>query len=115
MARAILRGKVARVWRRLERRRRLETHLSANLRSRTDLSDLDAAARELAAEDHFEHLCTMMTETEKRLIELRLLGYSTAEAAREMGRDPESLRMTLARLRKKLRESGILSDPADHP
>jgi RNA polymerase sigma-70 factor (ECF subfamily) len=113
VARSILRRKVSRVWRTLERRRRLQTSINAKARSREILTDPDETTRRISAEDQFEHLCTMMNSTEQRLIELRMLGYSTAEAAREMGRDPESLRVTLARLRTKLRAIGILSGPSD--
>jgi RNA polymerase sigma-70 factor (ECF subfamily) len=110
VARAILRRKVARIWRTLERRRRLVSTIPGRVWTKDELADADEPARQLSAEDQFEHLCKIMTGTERRLIELRILGYTTAEAAREMGRDPEILRVTLARLRKKLRDSGIFPD-----
>jgi RNA polymerase sigma-70 factor (ECF subfamily) len=113
VARSILRRRVARIWRTLERRRRLKQEISANVRTESDRTETDEPTRRISAEDQFEHLCKMMTSTERRLIELRVLGYSTAEAAREMGRDPEILRVTLARLRKKLRDSGLLRDSSD--
>jgi RNA polymerase sigma-70 factor (ECF subfamily) len=113
VARSILRRKVARVWRTIERRRRIESKISMNEDMQKNMSNLDESAQQLSAEDQFEHLCKIMTSTERRLIELRILGYSTAEAAREMGREPESLRVTLARLRKKIKDSRIFSMPSD--
>jgi RNA polymerase sigma factor (sigma-70 family) len=114
VARAILRRKVARVWRTLERRRRLAVRNAGKIRPDEDAQASEGAAIDpadrISADDQFEHLCKIMTRTERRLIELRMLGYSTAEAGREMGRDSENLRVTLARLRKKLRERGYLSD-----
>jgi RNA polymerase sigma factor (sigma-70 family) len=109
-ARAILRGKVARLWRTIERRRRLVSRIPGSVWSRSDFAESDQPERQISAEDQFEHLCKMMTWTERRLIELRILGYTTAEAAREMGRDTENLRVTLARLRKKLRDSGMFPE-----
>jgi RNA polymerase sigma factor (sigma-70 family) len=110
VARAILRRRVARVWETLERRRRLASNIAGDVRSRNGLADEGEPAHQISAEDQFEHLCKILTSTERRLIELRILGHTTAEAAREMGQDPENLRVTLARLRKKLRDSGIFPD-----
>jgi len=41
---------------------------------------------------------------------LRLQGYRTADAARELGQDPRALRVRLGRLRKRLREKGFLDE-----
>lgn len=114
ISRSILRRKIARVWRTLERRRRITSQVLGKTRPVGHLTEVDEStenpAHQLSADDQFERLCKIMTRTERRLIELRMLGYTTAEAAREMGRDSESLRVTLARLRKKLKRSGLLSD-----
>jgi RNA polymerase sigma factor (sigma-70 family) len=120
IGRTILRRKVARTWRTLERRKRIASQVVNRFGRGDELADVDQSAddpaRQISADDQFERLCKIMTRTERRLIELRMLGYTTAEAAREMGRDSESLRVTLARLRKKLKRSGLLSDyPAISP
>ncbi len=114
IGRTILRRKIARTWRTLERRRRITDQLNERFGNVNDWGDIDQSAHDplhqVSAEEQFQRLCRIMTRTERRLIELRLLGYSTAGAAREMGRDSESLRMTLARLRSKLKKSGLLAD-----
>jgi len=43
-------------------------------------------------------------------VELRLLEYSTAEVAQEMGMSPDAVRVTLARLRARLRSTGQFQD-----
>jgi len=47
---------------------------------------------------------------DRRLVELRLQGYSTAEVAREMNLDSRFLRVRLGRLRQRLRERGLLTE-----
>jgi RNA polymerase sigma factor (sigma-70 family) len=120
IGRTILRRKIARIWRTLERRKRIASQVVSRFGRGDEPADVDRSAedpaRKVSADDQFERLCKVMTRTERRLIELRMLGYTTAEAAREMGRDSECLRVTLARLRKKLKRSGLLSDyPAISP
>ena len=114
VGRTILRRKISRTWRTFERRKRIENRLNECFGGVNDWDDVDRSAldpaHQVSAEEQFQRLCRIMTRTEQRLIELRMLGHSTAGAAREMGRDSESLRMTLARLRKKLKKSGLLAD-----
>jgi RNA polymerase sigma-70 factor (ECF subfamily) len=43
-------------------------------------------------------------------MQMRLNGYSTAEAARELGADPDIVRVQLSRLRQRLHRAGILSE-----
>jgi RNA polymerase sigma-70 factor (ECF subfamily) len=50
-----------------------------------------------------------LDETERRVVELRLQGYSTAEVARELGLDPDVLRVRLSRLRQRLQRSRALA------
>jgi hypothetical protein len=44
------------------------------------------------------------------VIELRLEGHSTADAARLLNEDPDRLRVRLNRLRQQVRESGMFDD-----
>jgi DNA-directed RNA polymerase specialized sigma24 family protein len=103
----ILRRKISAVRRRLVRQRRLAARAELTQRStpgayRLAPREVDPSSR-ITAEDHFAQLCQRMSATERRLIELRWRGYSTAEAARLMGRDPASLRVVLQRLRDRLK------------
>jgi len=45
---------------------------------------------------------------DRRLLELRLEGWSTAEVARLLGQSPDVLRVRLHRLRKQFLDSGVL-------
>ena len=114
VGRTILKRKVARTWRTLQRRKRLSNQVNDRFGRANNGDDCDQSiddpADQISADEQFERLCGIMTRTERRLIELRMQGYTTAAAAREMGRDSEGLRVTLARLRSKLKNSGLLSD-----
>lgn len=114
LALTMVRRKVARHWRHLKRQQRLRGNSgdSSSLPEMlTSLSDSHAdPARVAEFNDQVERLCAELNDTERRLIELRLQGYSTAEAAREMGLDADVLRVRLGRLRRRLRSSGVLTD-----
>jgi len=112
LAVTLVRRKVARHWRRLKRQQRPE-----------DLGFLDTEAGLLATlpshepdpaqsvqdADLLAQVCDGLDDRDKQLIELRLQGCSTADAARRLGLDPDVLRVRLSRLRKRLREREVLS------
>lgn len=106
LALTLVRRKVARKWRHLRRQQRLSTvpggdHLARTLESLT-ASDPDPA-HAAQANDALRRLCADMDGTERRMIELRLEGHSTAEVARKLGLDADVLRVHLSRLRLRLR------------
>jgi RNA polymerase sigma factor (sigma-70 family) len=110
----MVRRKVARHWRRLRRQQRLEPE-ALETRAQADAPtagpgapDDPAAAAEFR--DTLDHLCRQLDERDRRLVELRLQGCSTAEAARHLGEDPDVLRVRLSRLRRRLREKNLLTD-----
>jgi RNA polymerase sigma-70 factor (ECF subfamily) len=114
LALTMVRRKVARQWRHLRRQQR-------NLGAPGDsgsLPDLLASlcdsqlnpAQAAEFQDAVEQVCAGLDDVQRRLIELRLDGYSTAEAARTMGLDPDVLRVQLSRLRRQLRANGVLTD-----
>lgn len=114
LALTIVRRKTARHWRRVKRQQRLSgvgqrSGESPQLLALLSAPELDPA-RAAAAEDQAEQIYSKLEDTDRRLIQLRLEGYSTAEAARSMGLDPDVLRVRLSRLRKRLRESGLVTD-----
>jgi RNA polymerase sigma-70 factor (ECF subfamily) len=110
----MVRRKVARKWRHERRQQRLShgptssTDLARTLETLVSGEANPARAAEL--NDAVEQLCSSLSDTERRLMELRLSGYSTAEAARELGADADVLRAHLSRLRQRLRTAGILSE-----
>ena len=60
--------------------------------------------------DAVEALCRNLSDTDRRLLELSLQGYSTGEIARAVGLSDVALRVRLSRLRQRLRDGGVLAD-----
>src|SRR5262249_41682416 len=108
------RRKVAHQWRRLRRQERL-AHPD---RAQDSLPDFLASlvspeldpARRAEVNDALRCLSDELSEPDRRLMELRLAGPSTAEVARLLEADPDVLRVRLSRLRQKLRDCGLFDD-----
>lgn len=110
---ALVRHKIAGHWRRLRRQQRLEAVGNSSVMSQvlTSLYSNALDPAEIAGiNDQVERVLDGLDETERRLVELRLEGHRTAEAARKLGLDADVLRVRLSRLRKRLSSSGILAD-----
>jgi len=60
--------------------------------------------------DQVELILSRLSEQEQRVLQLRLLGNSTADVARQLGLNGDVLRVQLSRLRKRLRANGVMSD-----
>jgi RNA polymerase sigma-70 factor (ECF subfamily) len=114
LALTILRRKVARKWRRHQRQERhsLGPADSGNLPPILAGLDQPAAdpAEALAYQDGVQQLFHHLDETERKVMELRLQGHSTAEVARQLNLDPDALRVRLHRLRQRLRAAGALEE-----
>lgn len=110
----IIRRKVSQVWKRMKRRTELNTKLDGSREdaehrvvgreSPADPTD-DAAMR-----DGIESVMREVDPADRKLLQLRLQGFSTAEAARALGADADVLRVRLSRLRKRLTERGLLAE-----
>ncbi len=112
LALTVVRRKVARAWRKAKRQVRpasTDPNELAALLASLGADSMDPA-RTAQLNDAVRTVLGKLGESERRLIELRLLGHSTAEAARELGEDPDVLRVKLSRTRQKLRETGVLAD-----
>lgn len=110
----IIRRKVAQVWKRLKRRTELNTNLTG---SREDdehvIVNRDGEPDPMADAEMRDAIDRIMQEcdpADKKLLQLRLEGHSTAEAARALDADPDVLRVRLSRLRKRLTERGLLAE-----
>jgi RNA polymerase sigma factor (sigma-70 family) len=114
LALTVVRRKVARKWRHHRRQRRLSSPGAAPDALDAVLTSLhggaDDPARSAQVRDAIERLYRGMADDDRRLLELRLEGCTTAEAARRTGQTPEALRVRLHRLRKHLHEHGVLSE-----
>lgn len=114
LAVTIVQRKAAKHWRHLKRQQRLSGHDESqgdlletmlSLRENSDDVHADVASRELLAQ-----WLENVDPVEKRLIELRLEGHSTVEVAQILDLDPDVLRVKLSRLRKRMRERGLMDD-----
>jgi RNA polymerase sigma factor (sigma-70 family) len=110
----IIRRKVAQVWKRLKRRTELNTNLTG---TREDdehvIVNRDGEPDPMAdaeMRDAIERIMQECDPADKKLLQLRLEGNSTAEAARALDADPDVLRVRLSRLRKRLTERGLLAE-----
>ncbi len=113
LALTLVRRKVARQWRHLQRQQRQDPGAAASrpterLTSSTSTGTDPAQTAQL--HDAVQYLRRNLDETERRVIELRLEGHSTAEVARALDLDADVLRVRLSRLRQRLRAQGILTE-----
>jgi RNA polymerase sigma-70 factor (ECF subfamily) len=110
----MVRRKIARHWRRLQRQQRLDPEVLETQALADGPTSHGGAQPDPAAEaqyhDTLDYLCSKLEERDRRLVELRLQGHSTAEAARQLGEDPDVLRVRLSRLRRRLRECNALTE-----
>lgn len=109
LALTIVRRKAARKWQREQRRQRLSGGGSGDLPDLfAALAGPDADPTEVAQyRDAVAHVCARCDDSERRAMELLLLGYRTADAARELGLNPDVLRVKVSRLRARLRAVGV--------
>jgi RNA polymerase sigma-70 factor (ECF subfamily) len=114
LALTMVRRKVARHWRHLQRQKRLDAapgesgDLPGVLVSLSSPADDPAGAAQF--KDQVRHLCAHMTAAERTILEKRLAGYSTAEIGAQLGLSNVALRVRLTRLRQRLQEAGVLDD-----
>jgi RNA polymerase sigma-70 factor (ECF subfamily) len=108
----MVRRKVAHHWRRLRHLQRgqpaPETEGAGNVL--TAATSPEAGPAELAQyNDILTFLYSKLEERDRQVVDLRLQGYSTAEVARRLGLDADVLRVRLSRLRRRLRDSNLLT------
>jgi RNA polymerase sigma-70 factor (ECF subfamily) len=114
LAVTLVRRKVARQWRHLQRQKRLdsgpaEASKLANLLTSLSSPEMDPA-RAAQFNDSVRNLCAEMDETERRTVDLRLQGCTTAEIAGALGINPIALRVRMTRLRQRLQAAGVLEE-----
>lgn len=116
LAITILRRKAAKHWRHLQRQRRLSGVNGEQ--SGGDLAGVLTAlscpeadpATEAQYRDQVEHLCAHLDESEKKILDQRLEGYTPAEIADRIGVSRVALRVRLTRLRQRLKDAGVVTD-----
>jgi RNA polymerase sigma-70 factor (ECF subfamily) len=111
LALTLVRRKVARHWRKRKReaecRQSNEGMGSAETWAVERASQLEPSADPLQLEELAKKVLDRLDGLDRQLVELRLQGYTTAEAARKLGVSPAFLRNRLSRLRKRLWEEGL--------
>jgi RNA polymerase sigma-70 factor (ECF subfamily) len=114
LALTLLRRKIARHWRRVQRQQRLSSGGSSMDLLPAILADLttrEVGPAEVAQyHDQVQQLCGQLDATERQVLALRLDGYTTGEIAHQLGLNHITLRVRLTRLRERLRTSGVLHD-----
>ena len=114
LALTLVRRKVARQWSRMQRQQRLSGESGAP----ADLAYMLAAmsrpqddpAQAAQFNDSVAQLCRNLNNAERRLLELRLQGYTPAECAAELNLSAVAFRVRLTRLRQRLRAAEVLDD-----
>lgn len=114
LALTMVRRKAARQWRHLQRQKRLEGRADEP----GDLAGLLASLGSTAPgpektaqfNDQLRRLCDHLDQAERRILEMRLQGHTTAEIAEELGISHVALRVRLTRLRQRLHAVGALDD-----
>jgi RNA polymerase sigma-70 factor (ECF subfamily) len=111
LALTLVRRKVARHWRKRKREaecRQLNDGLSSAETSVVELAaQMQPSAGSLQLEELAGKVLDRLDGLDRQLVELRLQGFTTAEAARTLGVSPAFLRSRLSRLRKRLWEEGL--------
>lgn len=114
LALTLVRRKIARHWRHLQRQKPLSLRPDDSSNLAPCLVSLSCPHADPAAQaqfnDQVEHLCRNLNETERRILELRTQGHSTEEIARALNLHPVALRVRLSRLRQRLKASGVLEE-----
>jgi RNA polymerase sigma-70 factor (ECF subfamily) len=108
LALTMVRRKVAHQWRRHRRQSRSNDSVLDLFAQQCRPCDQPAPRAELR--DTIETLWNRLSDDERTLIELRLLGHSNVEAARILGQPAETIRVRLFRLRQRLQADAIEGD-----
>ncbi len=114
LALMMLRRKLARKWRHLKKQQRLslpgvsDEELTKCLEGISD--QYDDPQHLAARQERLGRLMSQLDDTDKVLIRLRIEGFTTADAAKQLNADAGVLRVRLSRLRRHLDRVGIAAD-----
>lgn len=115
LACTIVRRKVARSWRKLRRQVTHQktpngdiAHLTSILSSITNHHTGPAEIAQF--NDQLEEVCKSLQDIERKMLEMRLDGYTSGEVGERLGLHPVAIRVRWSRLRQRLQDSGIFAD-----
>ena len=116
----MLRRKIARHWRRMQRQKRQvmiegDTLDQGDTGEMVDLLTSLSTPRtepneEVQFRDSVSFLCKHLDDTERHIIDLRLQGYAAPEIATQIGLTSVNVRVRMTRLRQRLTARGVLDD-----
>jgi RNA polymerase sigma-70 factor (ECF subfamily) len=105
LALTVIRNKLISKWRHLRpEHEQRAAGVDAGNSSRQTLDDPSAIAQ---VNDSVRHLLNGLDASDRKLLELRMQGYSTVEIADQLECDAHALRARLSRLRTRLRDAGF--------
>jgi RNA polymerase sigma factor (sigma-70 family) len=114
LALTLVRRKVARKWRHLQKQKRFDSGPNDSENLATLLTSLSSPepdpARAAQFNDSVRKLCASLDDTERQMMDLRLQGNSTKEIASALQLNPIALRVRMTRLRRRLQSAGVLDD-----
>jgi RNA polymerase sigma factor (sigma-70 family) len=113
LAMKMVRRKIAHQWRR--HRRQVRSVGATSLDRPEDLLATlqcrrENPASEVELRDAIVRLWLELDDDDRELMELRLQGFSSAEAAKKTGKSPSAVRTRLHRLRKRLHDEHLLTE-----
>ena len=109
----MVKRKIARQWRKVKRQQRISGEIGKNESLQQIIENLvpvDESENSLDLKQQIQSALDELQDVDRSLIELRLNGYNTIGAAKELGLDPNVARVRLSRARKKLRGHRLFSD-----
>ncbi len=108
LARTVVRHKVIRNWRRMQREQATATSKVADEGGdKAGRFPAEDPTQIVTMDDLKQHILASLSGLDRQLIELRVQGYSTAEIAQRLNCDAHALRARLSRLRQRLRRDGF--------
>lgn len=114
LAVTMVRFKIGEQWRHLQRQARLESSCTDTSEQGGLLTSLSSPqpgpAQTAQYNDMLQHVYGKLNDSERRVVELRLRGYSISEVASQLGIRADVLRVRLSRLRQRLREQNLLAE-----
>ena len=102
-----MRRNIARHWRHIKKEGAFPEYELA------DSHPVDEPVDVLSAQELSNDILDRLDDEDRKVLELRLLGHSTAEAARQLGLNPNVVRIRLSRLRKRLGTMAGLGNQSD--
>ncbi|MGF1583549.1 MAG: RNA polymerase sigma factor [Gemmataceae bacterium] len=114
LALTMVRRKVARHWRKLQRQQRHDAKADTSQNLPDVLVALtpthDDPAQVAQFKDQLHNLCDSLSDEERTIIEMRWQGHDTASIAQQLSLTPVALRVRLTRLKQRLQKIGVFDD-----